>query len=626
VRTIEPSRAQSEPENRAGERSVSWKHIAGHDTGLRACASCFSDGPERTYKCAEFRHARKREGPSVAIRRMRCSGFGCSKRRPLSVAARGEPGRTMTRTPLFREVRRALTAARVAAQSGGSIDPALEARAGLGRQRTRRRFLRDAAIAASALAAPSCVRGIDARDTGASVAVVGAGIAGLTCAYRLHCAGVRVRVYEAQDRVGGRMFTGRGLFQHASAVELGGELIDSGHVRLRSLAAELGFELDDLHADAPDLARSLWFFQGERRSEREVVEAFVPIASAIARDRAVLGDAEIGPNSPPPIAALDRLSFAQWLDREGVSGWIRSLLEVAYETEMGLAPDAQSALNFLTLIDSNPDPFRVFGESDERYHVRGGNDQIPRELARRMAGSIETRSVLESVRQHANGDFELSFRCGQSVRTALATHIVLALPLTLLRQCELAAELPPRVRAAVRELAYGTNAKLMIEFQRRVWREDARSDGSTFSDLPYQTTWETTRAQREGGGGVLVNFVGGQRGVKLGRGTPEDQAASCVQNLEHVFPGISAVRSRRRGVRFHWPSNPWVQGSYVCLRPGDWTRFAGAFDAAVGRLRFAGEHCSRYAQGFMEGGCESGERVARTLLAELGVEQRLSRR
>jgi monoamine oxidase len=121
---------------------------------------------------------------------------------------------------------------------------------------------------------------------------------------------------------------------------------------------------------------------------------------------------------------------------------------------------------------------------------------------------------------------------------------------------------------------------------------------------------------------VLATFVGGARGVELGRGTVEERAAECVQHLERVYPGIAAARAGMSQVRFHWPSNPWVHGSYVCLRPGDWTKFGGVFETPVGRLRFAGEHCSRYAQGFMEGGCETGERVARELMAELGVRVR----
>src|SRR4029077_17440216 len=106
--------------------------------------------------------------------------------------------------------------------------PAFEARRLASGLRTRRRFLREAAVAAGALAAASCKPRLAAPDSGARVAVVGAGIAGLTCAYRLQRAGVRVRIYEAQERVGGRMFSGRGLFADGQVVELGGELIDSG--------------------------------------------------------------------------------------------------------------------------------------------------------------------------------------------------------------------------------------------------------------------------------------------------------------------------------------------------------------------------------------------------------------
>lgn len=53
---------------------------------------------------------------------------------------------------------------------------------------------------------------------------------------------------------------------------------------------------------------------------------------------------------------------------------------MAYATEMGLEPEQQSALNLLTFISAEPDPFRVFGESDERFHVRGGNDRVIQEL------------------------------------------------------------------------------------------------------------------------------------------------------------------------------------------------------------------------------------------------------
>ena len=70
--------------------------------------------------------------------------------------------------------------------------------------------------------------------------------------------------------------------------------------------------------------------------------------------------------------------------------------------------------------------------------------------------------------------------------------------------------------------------------------------------------------------------------------------------------------------RLHWPSHPWTLGSYACFRPGDWTGFRGAMGESVGGLHFAGEHCAPETQGFMEGGCESGETAAAAVLAALG--------
>ena len=69
----------------------------------------------------------------------------------------------------------------------------------------------------------------------------------------------------------------------------------------------------------------------------------------------------------------------------------------------------------------------------------------------------------------------------------------------------------------------------------------------------------------------------------------------------------------------HWPSQPWVRGSYACLRPGDWGSLRGVMGESHGGLHFAGEHCALETQGFMEGGCESGEIAARAVLAQRGI-------
>jgi len=534
----------------------------------------------------------------------------------------------MPRTPLFRALRRSMRLAQGARAAGHSPEEALQ------RWReaavSRRAFLKASAAAAAGAALEGCA----ARATRTAgtvggrpdeVVVIGAGIAGLTTAYRLDQARIPVRVFEAQNRTGGRMLSLRDHFADGQVVELGGELIDTGHERLRALCAELGIALDDLALVDEAVGHDVWHFGGQRRTESEVVEAFVPIAARIEADLATLRGDDITYREPNGAEALDRLSIEAWLDRAGVSGWVRSMLKVAYTAEYGLEIGRQSALNLLKMIDAKADSFRIYGESDERYHVHGGNDRVVAELARRLSDRIETNTVLEAVGRRADGLLRLTLRRGGATRVVDAAHVVLALPFTLLRDVRLDLELPPAKRKAIAELGYGTNAKLMVGFADRVWRNAHRSNGSVTTDLPFQSTWETSRAQA-GAAGILTNFTGGDHGVALGQGSARDQADAFVRDVETIFPGAAAARAGMTEVRFHWPSHPWTRGSYASYLVGQWTTIAGAEAEAVGPLRFAGEHCSLAAQGFMEGGCETGEAAAQALLDEMGVKKAALRR
>ncbi|MBX3689489.1 FAD-dependent oxidoreductase [Dokdonella sp.] len=522
----------------------------------------------------------------------------------------------MARTALVDLLRRGAAIAAQCARSGEPLDEAIARERSLRVDDARRRFLRNSLAASAGLALAACAPAMLRRsERDADVVIVGAGIAGLTCAWRLRQAGIGVALYEAQDRVGGRMFSLRKHFADDQVCELGGELIDSGHTRIRALAGELGLALDDLAQDPTTAYGDIWFCAGRRHSEHEILREFAPLAQAIARDAASLPDGQITHSTPGGAQALDRESMTQWLDRNGASGWLRELIEVAYTTEMGLECSEQSALNFLTFIDPGTDAFRIFGASDERFHVRGGNDRIPHALADRLGDAITTGTVLESLHQDASGNYVLSFRRGAASIERRARRVVLALPFTLLREVHLDVDLPAAKRRAIAELRYGTNAKLMIGFEERVWRTRHANGGSSYSDLPLQTTWETSRMQA-GNAGILTNFVGGRHGIEIGSGTPKDQADAAASQLEAIWPGITAARGRAREARMHWPTHAWTKGSYACLAPGQWTTIRGAIGEAVGNLHFAGEHCAFDNQGFMEGGVETGEWAAQALLGK----------
>ncbi len=528
----------------------------------------------------------------------------------------------MSRSPLFGRVRAHLRLARDTERRLLSDDDAL----GLAdaARLTRRELLRRGAVLGAATLGARALAGgsgAPAAVRTAPVVVVGAGIAGLTSAWRLKRAGVPVRVFEAAGRVGGRMSTLYGAFGQRH-VELGGEFIDSGHTSIRRLARELGVALYDLDPTDRGLTTNIWDFGG-RRTDAEVLAAFRPLARRIDADLAALGDADITYRTPGRAAPLDRQSISAYLDGVDLEPWLRDLLKLSYTTEFGLEADEQSSLNLLTLIGTDSDRFALYGESDERFTTVGGNAEIPRRLAQQLVGQLELSARLVALREDALGGYTLSFERGGRTQDVRAQQVVLTLPFTMLREVDLRVELPAAKRRAIAELGYGTNAKLIAGFTERVWRTRYNSNGATFSERPFQTTWESSRtATRTGLPGTLTNFTGGRHGLEIGAGSAESQTRAWLTQMNALYPHLTDARDGRPAVRAHWPTQPFVRASYAAYRPGQWTGIAGAEGERVGRLHFAGEHTSLEAQGYMEGGAESGERAAREVLTALGQRAR----
>lgn len=526
----------------------------------------------------------------------------------------------------MRLIRRAYQVAQIAAQTQVSTAEA----EGLLQEAVSRRQILNGLVAAGAIgmsaqwlpAKPSNGT-LQTRDTNAvehKVLIVGAGVAGLTAAYRLRQAGVAADVVEASYRVGGRLVSLTNVPGEMGTVELGGEFIDSRHTYVRSLAKELGLELADLRAADAGLEREILYFGGRQISESKVIEEFASLAQRIERDLVTLKTQDINYRTPSPGAVqLDHLSLAEYLEIEPVSPLIKQLVQVAYVTEFGRDADAQSCLNMLFLIGAEVGKWSTYGVSDERYHVVGGNDQIPKQLAKRLEDAIEYGTALESIRSTPSGNYRVSFRQDNTSIERTYEQIVLTVPFSVLRQVELAVEMSPTKRKAINTLGYGSCSKLAVPYRERIWRTRYGCTISIYTDMDFQNTWESARYS-PGPGGWVTDLRGGKQGILLGQGSPDFHAHSLTHDLEQIFPGISQV-SRGKALRAVWSTEPYALGSYSCYLPGQWTQIGGAEAEPVGNIWFAGEHCSLGSQGYMNGACETAEAVAQNILAQLGVRQ-----
>jgi monoamine oxidase len=500
-----------------------------------------------------------------------------------------------------------------------------EAYASVAESRTTRRELLKRTTAAGVAVAGASTMGRFAKAAHASadvrIAVVGAGLAGLTCAYRLKQAGYDAEVYEAHPtRVGGRCWTIRS-FANGQLAEHGGELIDQGHQAMRQLAQELGFTLDNLLQAQPKGTEDFFYVNGAKYPYSQLVLDLNGIYQKLHKDVSAASYPTLWNLYTQRGWELDHMSIIDWLDETIPNGGSKSnlgrVLDIAYNIEYGAECSEQSALNLLYLLGyRGQGQFRIFGASNEKYHVKGGNDQIPEELKRRLSGQLNLDHILTAIRRNSGGSFTLTFANGATTRTTTVDHVVLAIPFSMLRSVNYGkAGFEPLKVTAIRELPMGTNSKLHVQFKDRFWY-GAKNNGNSYADTGYQSTWEVTRAQ-PGAKGILVDYTGGKVGASFGTGTPQERAQQFFAQISPLFPDIASHWYNNSATVDFWAGYPWTKGSYSYWKVGQYTKFSGMEKERQGNCHFAGEHTSQDFQGYLNGAVETGERAAGEILSDL---------
>jgi len=480
----------------------------------------------------------------------------------------------------------------------------------------RRGFLqKSASLAALAALTPWSALQAAGRAAAPRVAIVGAGLGGLTTAWYLQKKGIAATVYEASHRVGGRTLSMRNIFGEGLAVDLGGEFVDTWHDDLIALARELKVELTDIRASGLP-KQDVRFYGGQRITDDVLEKAILPFVAAFQGDMKNIPE-NISYKNMASCAYLDDISIADYLKQKGVSGWLYDYLWNAFTIEYGMNADEQSALNLLTVlhIPDAEDGAIIGGDGSEVLRVKGGAQTISERLVERLpANTVRYNQPLVALSPAPDGTgYRLSFEDNDPV---VADFVVLALPFTKLRELQMDIPVSEPKRRAIAELGYGNSAKLALGFKRRRWNELGFS-GSVSSDLPFTETGWDGSATQPGPAGIWTLFSGGKYSDALGQGDFMAHTKQCLEGLNRLFPKI---KKRYNGISQYWPwqSYQWSKAAYSCWKTGQWAAFAGAEGEPEGNVFFAGEHCSVEFQGFMNGAAESGRKAAEGIISKLG--------
>ena len=451
---------------------------------------------------------------------------------------------------------------------------------------TRRDFLRTAALAACSLP----FRGYAARPARSCI-VIGAGMAGLSAAYRLHKAGWKVTVLEARDRPGGRVWSYRFPQAPELVCEMGGEWIGKDHKHMLALCRELDVPLEP-HAYriwlllSGQLKKPGWQFSAQSRAAWDKFAAQYQHYTLADKRR------------------LDGYDWWEWLTKIGFTEEDLRIRELIDSTDIGESMRSVSALmNAESYVGTNyMDP----DDTDEMdYHVKGGNTKLIDAIIARLApGALRLNSPVTKIGQRSG-----AVTISSAKETFIADACVFAAPASVITSIQWDPPLPAAHTQAAEELEYARIVKTQILCRGRFWGAE---NFSLISDETSHEYFHTTEGQ-PGPMGILCSYSVGDKADVIAAQIEAQQQMLVTNDLRAVSPkattDVLATYSKA------WQRDPWVHGAYAVYHPGQWFTVRTQLERAHGKVLFAGEHLSEDAQGFMDGAAGTGDAAARALIS-----------
>ena len=416
------------------------------------------------------------------------------------------------------------------------------------------------------------------------IIILGAGLAGLTAAYRLKQSGRSVLVLEARHRLGGRVDTRK--TPDGLTYEMGGEWIGIKDTYMRKLCDEFNLPLVSHQLSMRFLHNGTYFDQGWEPGTKlkSLIEGMV---------------ARFPELTPEEVHRLQHTDWWQFLMRNKIPVEEIDLLDLIRSTDFG--EDMRFVPTYDVLYD-----YTVGGEGDTATadRIDGGNSRLAEALANAI-GKEHIKLGVEITEVRQTGDSVIvATASGASIE---GSRVIAAIPTLAVSKIAWTPALPPEQADAFSEITYCRIAKTAVEFSERFWNDDAY--GLVSDHLPQQI-YHATQGQ-PGKAGILLSYAVGDRSYLLSRMSAKERMTAVCDTLSVPFGNV--LRLAESSTTYYWGDDPYTGGAYPIFRDDERTTVKTLLAIPHGRVHFAGEHTAkRYA--FMEGAVESGERVTEEVI------------
>jgi len=465
---------------------------------------------------------------------------------------------------------------------------------------------------------------LDGDPKGASVLILGAGLAGLVAAYELSKAGYKVQLLEYHARAGGRNWTLRGgdsytelggatqtcAFENGLYINPGPWRIPYHHHALLDYCKRLGVALEPfIQVNYNAYLHSKSAFGGKPQRFRHVFTDYQGgitelLAKAVQRgkldDPVTKEDKEVLLASLRQWGALDAsyryvkgdtTSDRRGYERDpggGLSG------EPVPSEPIGLSDIVKSRL-WARMQTGN-----VYEFQSAIFQPVGGMDMISKAFVREVGRFITHNAKVTAIRQDERGVTAtyVDATKGGAPQTARADWCLCTIPLSVLSQLEM--NVGAKMRAAIEAPAYAASIKIGLQFRRRFWEEDEHIYGGiTYTDLPNAIIqYPSTDYFKTGKGVLLGAYVFGAWAFEWTALAPEERVKKAVEFGAQVHPQYS--QEFENGISVGWHREPATLGCFAMWSDTARKQHYDNLCALDGRIMLAGEHAS-YLPAWQEG-------------------------